>query len=76
MVAQRTQAIESKVKLAKMDSNSIKILQVKDSIPWVRCASGNVLYLCWSGHAHFLKKYCFELGYKFVGRLTAGHDQF
>ena len=27
-----------------MDTNSIlnKIIQVKDSIPWVRCASGNV----------------------------------
>ena len=39
-------AIESTTsKLSKMDTNSIlvnKIIQVKDSMPWVRSASGNV----------------------------------
>ena len=44
VVAQRTHQLALQLELSKMDTNSIvnKIIQVKDSIPWVRCASGNV----------------------------------
>ena len=33
-----------------------EITQVKESIPWVRCASGNVLYILYTGkNAQFQK---------------------
>ena len=50
--AQRTQGIEFKTWINFFIWNTFKlisvrkIIQVINSIPWVRCASGNVLYSC------------------------------
>ena len=49
--AQRTQGIESMTCIIFLTEINLKLLQLKkisqvlNSIPWVRCASGNVLYI-------------------------------
>ena len=45
----------------------LEIIQVLDSISWVRCASGNVFFINISGYIYFIFVNICAVGAKYVG---------